>query len=154
MSSDPIRIRAVRTRADADVCKTLQRVCLPWDDTHTPRRDGWWYVARTASGTAVAYSGSYLYSAPDDGKAVVIIHQGVIEAYRGLGLQRRLIRETCRQAKAKGVPEVWTYVAAANLASANSFIAEDFRLWAPAHWDGEVNPKDPKWLFFRKKVIE
>lgn len=149
-----IKIRAVRSQADVDCCKTLQKVCLPWDDALTPTKTGWWLLARAAGGTAIAYSGSYEWKAENE-HAIVIAHQGVIEAYRGLHLQARLIRQTCLRARDKGVPEVWSYVAAHNLASANSFIAEGFRLWRPHMWNGSVvHETEKEWFYFRKTVIK
>lgn len=153
----PIRI-TVAGPEDHDVLRTLQRVCLPFDDLIDPKTPGFtWLLARTPKRVTVAFSGHY-----DCGDAVVISRQGVIPAMQGLGLQKRLIAETERLAKVAGLQEVWTYTACHNLASANSFISRNFRVWMPEPWeekgvvleDGQHVPDTTRFTYWRKAVAK
>lgn len=152
MTQPTIKIKPVASPGDQDVARTLQKACLPWDDTLDPKTDGLWLLARTPSGIAIGYSGSYLSA---ENNAIVIAHQGVLASHRGLGLQARMIRETCKIAIKRGVPEVWSYVSTPNVASCNSFVSAGFRMWRPEHWLGEsVSPSQTEWVYWRKKVIQ
>lgn len=67
-------------------------------------------------------------------QAVFLALSGVRPIARGAGLQRRLIRARLSWARRQpGVTTVLTYVAATNLASANSLIRCGFKLYAPEH---------------------
>lgn len=148
---------------DRDVLLCMQRVCMPYDDSVDPRQ-GEWLIGRTPKGTPVCFSGGYAYR-NDTESAFVVSRQGVIPALRGLKLQQRLLRLTCKRAALLGLHEVWSYTSNANIASSNSFIAAGFKLWVPAHWHDEgrvVDPGDPKhaapasalFHYWRKQVIK
>lgn len=67
-----------------------------------------------------------------------LLRAGVVEAYRGQGLQRRMIRTRLRWARTAGFVEVCTYTIPTNPWSSNNLIACGFRLYDPPHrWAGE-----------------
>lgn len=72
---------------------------------------------------------------------------GVLPAFRGHGLQRRLIAARVAWARRRGLSYVYTDVATWNHHSANSLIRSGFRLWSPRYkWSGD------EVLYFSKKL--
>jgi len=107
----------------------LDKRCFP-SDTRCEASDSYWwflYVGRRLAGyaslsTREEASGiGYLYRA------------GVLHAFRGRGLQRRLIQARVKHARRLGLKQLITYTSRSNLASANSLISCGFRLYMPAY---------------------
>lgn len=82
-----------------------------------------WWLAEL-EGAPVGYAGIKLI--PGEGKAF-LCRAGVVEAARGKGLQKRLIRVRTRFAKSQGVLRCYTYVKDSNLASMRSLLSCGFR---------------------------
>lgn len=154
---------SVAKPSDRDVLLCMQRVCLPYDDLVDPKQ-GEWLIGRTSAGTPVCFSGGYAYRGEGEA-AFVVSRQGVIPALRGLKLQQRLLRETCKRAVVAGLPEVWSYTSNANVASSNSFIGAGFKLWTPTHWNDPTRvvesgdarfaaPASMHFHYWRKRVIK
>lgn len=85
-------------------------------------RDSLWWVAEQ-SDQIVGYGGLYLGI---EGQAW-LVRAGVVPAFRGRNLQRKLIASRLRAARKAGVPAVDTYTHATNIASQRSLIACGFR---------------------------
>jgi GNAT superfamily N-acetyltransferase len=61
-----------------------------------------------------------------------IIRMGVLPAYRGQGLQARMLKAVLREARKLGASEVRAVVASWNVHSMNNFIRAGFQTWAPS----------------------
>lgn len=102
----------------------LDAVCLPADEpmSNDTLNDSLWWVAEQ-SDQIVAYGGLYL-GIEDQ---AWLVRMGVLPAFRGRHLQRKLIRSRLRAARKTGVPAVDTYTHVTNIASQRSLIACGFR---------------------------
>lgn len=95
-----------------------------------------WWLATAPGGDSAGFCG---VKADTEGRWVYLIRAGVCEAYRGQGLQRRMIRvrlnwaRRCTRAGAAitdTIPE--------NTASSNNLIKAGFLLYTPAYpWAGD-----------------
>lgn len=95
--------------------------------------------AHTRHGWELAGYASYRRASPDPGDAstVYLDRAAVLPAYRGRGLQRRLIRRRCVAAREEGATHAITYTMHGLAVSANNLIACGFRKYAPAYpWAG------------------
>lgn len=100
----------------------------------------------------VGYAAGYVWSPPDVGEvAFVLTRCGVLKEHRGRGLQNRLLRVRIGYARRVGAKLVWTYTHATNIKSSNNLMDEGFRLWKPAHWQGE-RVRGTAWLHWERKV--
>lgn len=72
---------------------------------------------------------------------------GVLEKFRGRGLQKKMIRHRVRFARKLGAERVITYVSPDNLPSANSLAACGFKLYRPK-WDWGVEGA----LYYRRTL--
>lgn len=137
-----IRIRKIEGVEWAEEILALQKECLPEDTPVDPARGDWW----------LAFDGDapvgFANLCPSDAmpNAGYLARAGVLPAYRGLGIQRRLIRVRVAQAKRYG----WEWVRSdtrQNPASSNNLIACGFRIFAPeAPW-GHADA-----IYFRRKT--
>ena len=120
----------------------LQKECLPLDTVLSPK-NGWWWIAycdgRLAGFAAMLQSSKI----PE---AVYLARAGTLEAVRGLGLQKKLIRERLKFAKDLGMTQAITDTTD-NVASANALIATGFRLFDPDDPWGLPNT-----LYWRKSI--
>lgn len=121
------RIRKVDCGQDEVVAwiDWLQAVILPGDSARPIGDDHWWlaYSGRSPvafASLAITHCGSAYLS-----------RVGVLPGARGCGLQKRLIRARVNYARRLGVRWVITDTTA-NPASANSLIAEGFKVFDPA----------------------
>jgi GNAT superfamily N-acetyltransferase len=109
------------------VLRALQKACLP-SDTLFATKAGWWFIAFNELSEPVAFAGMVPSARWSD--CVYFCRAGVLPAFQGRGLQKRLIRARLRTAKALGMN--WavsdTYD---NPASANSLIATGFKMFEP-----------------------
>lgn len=139
-------IRITQTE-DLDLVEELHEAVFPKDAPPTDAElatSVWWKAED--DGYPVAFAGVCL---PALGQPFMI-RAGVRAEYRGLHLQRRLIRvryNFVRRLKTSGWPfsYVWTYVAVANLASQRSLIACGF---LPYWWERE----DQTYIYFKRSL--
>jgi GNAT superfamily N-acetyltransferase len=120
----------------------LQKECLPLDTVLSPK-NGWWWMAycdgRLAGFAAMLQSSKI----PE---AVYLARAGTLEAFRGRGLQKKLIRERLKFAKDLGMTQAITDTTD-NVASANALIATGFRMFEPDDPWGLSNT-----LYWRKSL--
>ncbi len=95
-----------------------------------------WEVIACAGGRVLEHGPYYLSRATVD------------PAYRGRGIQKRLIRARIARARRLGCPRVVTYTNAANVASGNALIRCGFKLAPP--WDG--SPNSNGWAHWVRKI--
>lgn len=113
----------------------MDMACFPADEPVKPEESYWWTV--WSGGEAIAYAGLRVCQDPCNKGLGFLSRAGVLRAYRGQGLQKRLIRKRVTVARIMGLRELVTYVVPSNLASANSLIACGFKLYRPAYrWGG------------------
>jgi GNAT superfamily N-acetyltransferase len=112
-------------------------------DTVLSPKNGWWWIAycdgRLAGFAAMMQSSKI----PE---AVYLARAGTLEAFRGRGLQKKLIRERLKFAKDLGMTQAITDTTD-NVASANALIATGFRLFDPDDPWGLPNT-----LYWRKSI--
>lgn len=99
-----------------------------WGGRIRPERGDWWVAL--AGGKEAAFAG--MVPSHQLKKAGYLCAAGVLPAYRGHGLQKRLIRVRIAQARKYGWTELRTETLNDNAASANSLIACGFRQFNPA----------------------
>lgn len=102
-------------------------------------RSRWIGIKHTGGCDLVAFCGlRELSSSPG---VWFLCRAGVLEAYRGKGLQKRMIRLRLRYAKAHRGKLAITYTTKENFASANSLISCGFRLY------------DPEWAWAGREML-
>jgi GNAT superfamily N-acetyltransferase len=122
-----IVIREVDGLEEGDTIEALHKETLPLDVIPPPEVGRWWLAY---DGEApIAFAGMK----PSSGWVLTTyLHRcGVLRSYRGLGLQRRLIRARIVAARRQG--DEWALTDTNfNPASSNNLIACGFRLYEPA----------------------
>jgi ribosomal protein S18 acetylase RimI-like enzyme len=119
----------IKQTDDLELIHELDRECF---NAYTPKiqdddlgRTDWFVAER--DGVPVAYCG--VRPIPSQHRSY--IHRvGVLPEARGMGLQKRLIRRCTLHSVKAGIPRLYTYVKASNLASLRSFISCG---WKPYH---------------------
>lgn len=132
--SPSFRIRAVGdSPSQQALLAWLQLEALPYDTPADTTRGHWW----------VAYEGDHpagfagLYESSSDVGTGYLCRAGVLPAFRGRGLQRKLIATRERKAKSLGLTALCTDTIPGNPASSNNLIACGFRMYTPAYdWAG------------------
>lgn len=89
-----------------------------------------WWVA-FEEGQPVAFTGALIYS--HEGRCMQLQRTGVLPAYRGQGLQKKLIRARLAYARRKKVKWVHTYVISWNCPSLNSLVRTGFTFYTPEY---------------------
>jgi GNAT superfamily N-acetyltransferase len=124
--------------------ETLQRACLPEDDPVFPE-DGIWWVGHDGS-QAVAFcliepSCQWLDTA-------YLARSGVLKAWRGQGLQKKMI--TIRERHARSMGYRWMISDTTdNPPSSNSLMAKGYRIFDPSKpWGMNTT------LYWRKRLRE
>lgn len=137
-----MRIRFIQVDPDEDdireVLVEMQKECLPADSLYFPPTGTWWigyYGLIPVAFCCVSPS----QQRPD---GCYLGRSGVIPAYRGNGLQRRMIRLRVRWAKRNGYRVVVTDTTD-NIPSANNLMACGFKLYMPRIVYG--NPRALYW---------
>jgi GNAT superfamily N-acetyltransferase len=134
--------KAELTRENAQILRTLQAICLPYDDPYTSRTAAYWIGWE--KGKAVAFCAVAPSLRWSD--TVYLARAGVLPQYRGQGLQKRMIRVRERWARANGFAWVITDTTE-NPASSNSLIAAGYKLFEPtAPWANDDS------LYWRKRL--
>lgn len=112
--------------------KTLRHfrdTLFPNDDPVDTTRGLWWVIEEPTEGLLAGFAGMHLRHQGNPLEAYLCL-AGVLPEYRGLGLQRHLIRARLRKARALGLMRVVTDTYN-NPASVNSLIACGFRSYMP-----------------------
>lgn len=121
-------IRVERIEPDDDrfpLVETLDRLLLP---EAPPRPDTeWWIAWDTEAHELAGYAGAVWLS----GSIYFLSRAGVARAYRGKGLQKRLIRARVAAGRKAGATMIVTYTLPHNAASSNNLIACGFRTYNP-----------------------
>ena len=153
-----IRKIDLRNSADVNVIMFLQRKILPSDTPYKVTHGHWW-IAYAECGKPVGFGGlvrSIRFS--DTG---YLCRAGVLDAFTGHGLQKRLIDVRLRKAKELG----WNWVitdTTNNPASANSLINSGFKLYEPSspwsfknalYWKYKIDQETRKKKPSRKKCL-
>jgi GNAT superfamily N-acetyltransferase len=137
-------MRIQRVKHDHPALRALHQLTLP-SDAEPHWGSGWWWLVWADEGIApVAFAGCQ----PSQrwGDAMYLCRSGVHQAFRGKGLQRRLISVRERLARRLGMRWVITSTHE-NPASANSLIACGFRMYEPNKpWGAKGT------LYWRKEI--
>ena len=112
----------------AQLLALLQKTCLPADKVYSITK-GYWYVVYTQRNEAVGFGGVVPSSRWSD--TMYLCRAGITRAHQGQGLQKRLIRQRIKVAKALGMNWVITDTNE-NPASANNLIATGFKMFEPS----------------------
>jgi len=107
----------------------MQTTVLPYDEPRAVTGDVWWIAYQ--DGNPVAFAALRVLPPGDDTSPCYLSRAGVLPNARGQGLQKKLIRARVQYAKKRGAPIVITDTAD-NPHSANSLIAEGFRMYNPS----------------------
>lgn len=118
----------------------LQKECLPLDTVLSPKV-GWWWMAY-CDGRLAGFAA--MLQSSKTPQAAYLARAGTLEAFRGRGLQKKLIRERLKFAKDLGLTQAITDTTD-NVASANALIATGFRMFEPDDPWGSPNT-----LYWRK----
>jgi RimJ/RimL family protein N-acetyltransferase len=119
----------------------LDRLSFP-GDTPYPKKGAEWWIAYDEK-TCIGFAG--IKNVGHD--TAFLCRVGVIKAYRGQGLQKKMVRVRERWARSRGFHYIITYTSAYNLKSANSLIQCGYRLYNPQNPYGMENA-----LYFRKNL--
>lgn len=123
----PVRIRRV---SDYRVAAAMDLDLFPSDEPIEDPENHVWFIGYDGP-KAVCYASVKVLEGIDAGTAF-LSRCGVIQAYRGQGLQRRLIKAREREAKSLGAKVMLTYTVSSNAHSMNSLFACGYRAYLPA----------------------
>lgn len=120
--------RAAALREDERQIARMDAICFPLDAPATFAGAEW--LIGWDGETPAAYCA--WKTVEHDGVAVGFHYRGgVLPAYRGLGLQRQMVRLREARMRAQGLTAAVTYTDADGAASMRSLIAEGYRPYAP-----------------------
>lgn len=108
------------------VLTTLQKACLPGDRLYFPEDAEWWLMDHGPLHVGFASATPSLQHE----KGIYLSRAGILPAYRGKGLQKRLIRTRLAWARKAGY-RVAVSDTTDNAPSANNLIACGFRVYTP-----------------------
>ena len=131
---------AVMSQTTEQAIRFLQKECLPLDTVLSPK-NGWWWMAY-CDGRLAGFAA--MLQSSKTPQAAYLARAGTLEAFRGRGLQKKLIRERLKFAKDLGLTQAITDTTD-NVASANALIATGFRMFEPDDPWGSPNT-----LYWRK----
>lgn len=125
-------LRRAQTQADYDAVRFMDRE-LFGEKYAEPIEGRLWWVVREGLDWC-AYAGLKLLA---NESYAFLCRAGVMPAYRGLGIQKRLISARVAEAKRQGLRGCLSYTSIDNPKSSNSLIAQGFKLYTPEHaWVG------------------
>ena len=134
-----MRIKLVATpdSLDKDIKDVLDSLDkeLFYDSPLCQKYGSWWWIAYDGE-KPVAFAGLTPYPV---NKTVFLSRCGVIKSYRGLGLQRKLIKKREAIAIKEGYSRIITYTSYDNIKSANNLIGCGYKLYTPKWWWGVRN---------------
>lgn len=133
-------IRCSYTR-NLPLIRELQEEFFPWPCKPVTKKElqdtSWLLATATATGIVAGYAGIL----PTSNRTAYVSAMGVREPYRGVGLQRLMGRKLLALARASGVTEVESHVAACNWRSLNNMVGLGFRAngsrWVADAGDGK-----------------
>lgn len=140
-----IAVRQVDADAEADLLMEMQRITMPHDEHLKPEEALQWWIAYDR-GVPVGYAA--LSRSKQVANRGYLSSAGVLPGYRGLGIQKKLIRVRQQYARRIGMTCLVTDTVVSNPASANSLIACGFRAFYPptpwkigaaCYWRKELN---------------
>lgn len=123
----------------------LDEICFPADDRVAVPGSLWWVAWEGKE--PVAFAGLRLCALPENRGLGFLCRAGVIPAYRGRGLQKKLIRVREAAARQLGMNELVTYCICSNAPSMNSLVACGYRFYSPATKYG-----GPGAVYLRRKL--
>lgn len=125
-----LTIRQVDADAEADLLIEMQKITMPADELLKPEDALQWWIAYDRD-IPIAYAAlSKSKQVPNRG---YLSAAGVLPGYRGLGIQKRLIRVRQAYARRNGMTCLVTDTVTSNPASSNSLIACGFKAFYPPH---------------------
>lgn len=121
----------------------MDRACFPGEPIKLKDlNESVWFLA-TVDGKPAGYAGIRVV----DGISGYLCRAGVLEEFRGCGLQKKLIKARERWARQQGLNSLITYTCQSAVKSPNSLIACGFKLYHPAKpWAAGSY----EWLYFKK----
>jgi len=126
-----VRFRAIHhfSEQHTTVLRVLQLACLPSDEPVFPSDGVWWLGRDTSSNQPVAFG--LVQPSNQWRDTAYLARAGVLPAWRGQGLQRRLIGLRERYARKKGF--VWMISDTTdNVPSSNNLIKAGYKLLEPS----------------------
>jgi GNAT superfamily N-acetyltransferase len=120
----------------------LQKECLPLDTVLSPK-NGWWWMAY-CDGRMAGFAA--MLQSSKTPQAVYLARAGTLEAFRGRGLQKKLIKARLKFAYDLGMTQAISDTTD-NVASANALIANGFKLFEPEEPWGLQNT-----LYWRRSI--
>jgi len=135
-----IKLVVEMSQTTEQAIRFLQKECLPLDTVLSPK-NGWWWMAY-CDGRLAGFAA--MLQSSKTPQAAYLARAGTLEAFRGRGLQKKLIRERLKFAKDLGLTQAITDTTD-NVASANALIATGFRMFEPDDPWGSPNT-----LYWRK----
>jgi GNAT superfamily N-acetyltransferase len=133
-----IRIRrADRDDVTRDVIFRGEMSCFPADTPYVLKSNHAVWLAHAPPNSLGDTLAGYAAMVEHGPAAGFLARCGVLPAYRGQGLQRRLIRARVAHARRIGLKTVYTYTIIRNPASSNNLIKSGFALYRPEwRWAG------------------
>jgi GNAT superfamily N-acetyltransferase len=127
-----IRIEDSGRESIRHTLNVMDEHCFPADDLCS--KEGYWWISYQA-GEPSGFAGMRILPLEPD--TAYLCRAGVLESYRGLGIQRKLIRVRVAYARRLGLNTIVTDTTD-NIPSANNLMASGFRLYEPANaWAAE-----------------
>lgn len=124
--------------------RDMDRECLP-TDLSADTSDGVWWVAWKKN-VPIAYTS--LKKSNQGPDTAYYSRAGVLPAYRGRGIQKKMLRVLLKYAKAEGWARVISDTSKDNVASSNSLITCGFKLYRPVTpWSFDSA------LYWRKELV-
>ncbi len=137
-----IEVRKATSQNDLAECHSMQMEVFTGGEHRDVSKDHWWLA--TVDKVPAGFACMRIY--PDQTGYLALA--GVLTAFRGQGIQKKLIRVREAYARREGCTMVFTYTAWKNWASANSLIRNEYTLYTPAS-----KPWGLPWsLYFRKRL--
>lgn len=123
-------IKRVNPKTRAFELDALQLMCLPSDEPCSYKAGDLWFLALDGK-AAVGFA--CIRPLPREPGVWYLARAGVVDTHQGRGIQKKLIATRVRAAKRAGAHTILTDCTSVNYASANSLIAQGFRLFKPGH---------------------
>lgn len=102
--------------------------------------------------TPIGYAGIHVF----DDDSAMLCRCGITDAYRGQGLQRKLIQKRCQYAKSLCLESVYTYTHVSNVESMRNLIHNKFRPihseYLPNFSELQIENKNDDYVFWKKDI--
>lgn len=138
-----MHVRRTKTDEELQIVLALDKKCFPHDDP--PYTEGrWWWIAWDDEGNPAGYAGI----TPMHDKTVYLCRAGVLPKYRGMGLQKKLIKVREAAAIRAGFTHAVTDCSKDNYKSLSNLIKCGYQLYNPEYvWSF------PSSFYFQKRLI-